>query len=88
MVELNLMVWRALKEEQQSCIKTNPNSRSLSAARKRGLVCVTSGNSYLASHIVKELLAHAYSVRVTIQHQGISTTVSWIKIYLLWIMVL
>nr|AIX92150.1 cinnamoyl-CoA reductase 1 [Betula platyphylla] len=64
MVELNLMVWRAaLKEEQQ-------NSCGLSSSeRRRELVCVTSGNSYLGSHIVKELLAHGYPVRVTVQYQ-------------------
>uniref|UniRef100_A0A2P2K6D0 Cinnamoyl-CoA reductase 2 n=1 Tax=Rhizophora mucronata TaxID=61149 RepID=A0A2P2K6D0_RHIMU len=32
------------------------------------LVCVTSGNSYLGSHMVKQLLAHGYLVRVTIQN--------------------
>lgn len=69
MVELNLMVWRAaLKEEQQ-------NSCGLSSSeRRRELVCVTSGNSYLGSHIVKELLAHGYPVRVTVQYQGTTSS--------------
>ncbi|XP_042969384.1 cinnamoyl-CoA reductase-like SNL6 [Carya illinoinensis] len=61
------MVPLALKQKQESCF-TNPNNCILSA-RKRDLVCVTSGNSYLDSHIVKELQAHGYPVRVTIQNQ-------------------
>lgn len=39
------------------------------SAREKGLVCVTSGSSFLGSYIVKELLAHGYLVRVTIQNQ-------------------
>jgi uncharacterized protein YbjT (DUF2867 family) len=62
-----LMVLQALKKKQQSRI-TNLSKCSLSA-RKKDLVCVTSGNSYLGSHIVKELLANGYPVRVTIQNQ-------------------
>ncbi|GAB2299900.1 hypothetical protein Dimus_033949 [Dionaea muscipula] len=39
-------------------------------ARERKLVCVTSGNSYLGAHLIKELLVHGYFVRATIQNQG------------------
>jgi hypothetical protein len=39
-------------------------------ARENKLVCVTDGNSFLGSHIVKELLSRGYLVRVTIQNQG------------------
>ena len=74
-----LMVLQALKKKQQSRI-TNLSKCSLSA-RKKDLVCVTSGNSYLGSHIVKELLANGYPVRVTIQNQGTSS-VSYINIYI------
>ncbi|XP_022759965.1 cinnamoyl-CoA reductase-like SNL6 [Durio zibethinus] len=51
----------------QKCVG-NVFSCSLSAREKK-LICVTSGNSYLGSFIVKELLAHGYLVRVTIQHE-------------------
>ncbi|GAB4827437.1 hypothetical protein Ancab_034322 [Ancistrocladus abbreviatus] len=39
------------------------------SARERKLVCVTSGNSYFGAHLIKELLAHGYFVRATIQNQ-------------------
>src|SRR3989442_775461 len=39
-------------------------------ARENELVCVTSANSFLASHLIKKLLADGYLVRVTIQHPG------------------
>lgn len=39
-------------------------------ARDRKIVCVTSGNSYLGSHLIKKLLAYGYLVRVTIQNQA------------------
>ncbi|XP_057467969.1 cinnamoyl-CoA reductase-like SNL6 [Actinidia eriantha] len=39
------------------------------SARERELVCVTSGNSYLGSHVVKKLVARGYLVRVTVQNQ-------------------
>lgn len=42
-------------------------------AREKKLVCVTAGNSYLGSHLLKQLLAHSYLVRVIIQHQGNSS---------------
>ncbi|CAK7335093.1 unnamed protein product [Dovyalis caffra] len=38
-------------------------------ARENKLVCVTDGNSFLGSHIVKELLSRGYLVRVTIHNQ-------------------
>lgn len=63
-----LIAMPILKKKQQNRIN-NSSSCKLSA-RKRELVCVTSGNSYLGSHIVKELLAYGYPVRVTIQNQG------------------
>ncbi|OMO96536.1 3-beta hydroxysteroid dehydrogenase/isomerase [Corchorus capsularis] len=47
----------------------NVFSSSLSARDKK-LICVTSGNSYLGSRIVKELLARNYLVRLTIQHEA------------------
>ncbi|XP_011021180.1 PREDICTED: cinnamoyl-CoA reductase 2-like isoform X1 [Populus euphratica] len=40
-------------------------------ARENKLVCVTDGNSFLGSHIVKELLSRGYLVRVTIQNQAV-----------------
>lgn len=40
-----------------------------SGAKERRLVCVTSANSLLAKHVVKQLLARGYSVRVTLQTQ-------------------
>ena len=55
-------------EKEQKCIGSVFSS-SLSAREKK-MICVTSGNSYLGSRIVKELLARNYLVRVTIQHQG------------------
>ncbi|XP_059670545.1 cinnamoyl-CoA reductase-like SNL6 [Cornus florida] len=56
-----------LGDEQRKC-NGNVFSCSLSA-RERKLVCVTSGNSYFGSHLVRKLLAHGYLVRVTIQNQ-------------------
>ena len=73
-----LIVLPVLKKKQQNRIN-NSSSCNLSA-RKRELVCVTSGNSYLGSHIVKELLAYGYPVRVTIQNQG-TQSVSQINIF-------
>ena len=54
--------------KEQKCVG-NVFSSGLSAREKK-LICVTSGNSYLGSFIVKELLARGYLVRVTIQHPG------------------
>ncbi|KAK6266484.1 hypothetical protein QUC31_017321 [Theobroma cacao] len=54
--------------KEQKCVG-NIFSSSLSAREKK-LICVTSGNSYLGSCIVKELLARSYLVRVTIQHEA------------------
>lgn len=48
-------------------------------ARDRKIVCVTSGNSYLGSHLIKKLLAYGYLVRVTIQNQGTSNPFSLIS---------
>ncbi|KAM4123880.1 hypothetical protein ACB094_01G189900 [Castanea mollissima] len=67
MASSKLIVLPVLKKKQQNRIN-NSSSCKLSA-RKRELVCVTSGNSYLGSYIVKELLAYGYPVRVTIQNQ-------------------
>lgn len=39
-------------------------------ARDRKIVCVTGGNSYFGSHLIKKLLAYGYLVRVIIQNQG------------------
>lgn len=39
-------------------------------ARDRKIVCVTSGNSYFGSQLIKKLLACGYLVRVIIQNQG------------------
>ncbi|WKA03871.1 hypothetical protein VitviT2T_021953 [Vitis vinifera] len=58
----------SFKEEQQRKCVGNAFGSSLNA-RERKLVCVTSGNSYLSSHIVRELLAGGYLVRVTIQKE-------------------
>lgn len=41
------------------------------SGRQKKLVCVTTGNSCLGVHIVKQLLARAYLVRITVQNQGI-----------------
>lgn len=60
---------RCLREEEQKVCVNNAFSCG-SDARERKLVCVTSGNSNLGSHIVKALLARGYLVRVTIQNQG------------------
>lgn len=38
------------------------------SGREKKLVCVTSGNSCLGVHIVKQLLARAYFVRITVQN--------------------
>ncbi|KDP24364.1 hypothetical protein JCGZ_25660 [Jatropha curcas] len=56
------------KEEEIHCIGRAFNGSNL-LARENKLVCVTSGNSFLGSHIVKKLLADGYLVRVTIQNQ-------------------
>lgn len=58
-----------LREEEQKVCVNNAFSCGLDA-REGKLVCVTSGNSNLGSHIVKVLLARGYLVRVTIQNQG------------------
>ncbi|KAL6324635.1 hypothetical protein AAG906_013448 [Vitis piasezkii] len=58
----------SFKEEQQRKCVGNAFSSSLNT-RERKLVCVTSGNSHLSSHIVRELLAGGYLVRVTIQKE-------------------
>jgi hypothetical protein len=42
---------------------------SLKAGENK-LVCVTDGNSFLGSHIVKELLSRGHLVRVTVHNQG------------------
>lgn len=39
------------------------------SGRQKKLVCVTTGNSCLGVHIVKQLLARAYLVRITVQNQ-------------------
>ncbi|XP_021817622.1 cinnamoyl-CoA reductase-like SNL6 [Prunus avium] len=57
-----------LREEEQKVCVNNAFSCGLDA-REGKLVCVTSGNSNLGSHIVKVLLARGYLVRVTIQNQ-------------------
>lgn len=54
--------------KKQKCVG-NMFSHSFNEREKK-LICVTSGNSYLGSFIVKGLLAHGYLVRVTIQHPG------------------
>lgn len=59
----------SLREEQKNCVNCAFGC-SLDIAREKNLVCVTSGNSYLGSHIVRALLARGYLVRVTIQNQG------------------
>ncbi|KAK9924764.1 hypothetical protein M0R45_033115 [Rubus argutus] len=59
----------SLREEQKNCVNY-PFGCSLDIAREKNLVCVTSGNSYLGSHIVRALLARGYLVRVTIQNQA------------------
>ncbi|XP_031279349.1 cinnamoyl-CoA reductase-like SNL6 [Pistacia vera] len=61
----------ALSERQKTCknVKGFTSYAGLSGREGKLLVCVTGGNSYLASHIVKELLAHSYLVRVIIQNQ-------------------
>lgn len=48
-------------------------------ARDRKIVCVTSGNSYFGSHLIKKLLVCGYLVRVTIQNQGTSNPFSLIS---------
>ncbi|KAJ8751847.1 hypothetical protein K2173_026045 [Erythroxylum novogranatense] len=54
----------ALTEERKSC----DGNAFLSYGTEIKLVCVTSGNSFLGSHVVKELLARGYLVRVTLQN--------------------
>uniref|UniRef100_A0A7N0TN88 3-beta hydroxysteroid dehydrogenase/isomerase domain-containing protein n=1 Tax=Kalanchoe fedtschenkoi TaxID=63787 RepID=A0A7N0TN88_KALFE len=54
-------------EEKRRCASSLRASCNL-GARERKIVCVTSGNSRLSCLIVRQLLAHAYSVRVTLQH--------------------
>ncbi|XP_021887951.1 cinnamoyl-CoA reductase-like SNL6 isoform X2 [Carica papaya] len=41
------------------------------SGRQKKLVCVTTGNSCLGVHIVKQLLARAYLVRITVQNQDL-----------------
>ncbi|XVE77439.1 hypothetical protein DITRI_Ditri13aG0062700 [Diplodiscus trichospermus] len=65
-VEVQKQILVQVFEKEQKCVG-NVFSYSLSAIEKK-LICVTSGNSYLGSCIVKELLAHSYHVRVTVQH--------------------
>ncbi|XP_050226927.1 cinnamoyl-CoA reductase-like SNL6 [Mercurialis annua] len=60
----------AFKVEETNCNGFGRARLSSSLnARENKLVCVTSGNSYLGSQIVKNLLANGYLVRVTIQNQ-------------------
>ncbi|KAK9272910.1 hypothetical protein L1049_003289 [Liquidambar formosana] len=63
---LKPLVPPAFWEEQRKCVG-RAFSCSLGATERK-LVCVTSGNSYLGSHLVRELLAHGYLVRVTLQN--------------------
>lgn len=69
----------ALSESQKTCKNVNgfTSYAGLSGREGKLLVCVTGGNSYLGSHIVKELLAHSYLVRVIIQNQGRVTLLLW-----------
>lgn len=55
-------------EEGKPCIGKKIIS-SLKAGDNK-LVCVTDGNSFLGSHIVKELLSRGHLVRVTVHNQG------------------
>ena len=64
-----LLLLPSFKEEQERKCLGNAFSSNLNT-RERKLVCVTSGNSYLGSHIVKELLAAGYLIRLTIQKEG------------------
>ncbi|KAJ9147405.1 hypothetical protein P3X46_029570 [Hevea brasiliensis] len=60
------LILPAFQAEEVHC--TGRAFSSSLSAREKKLVCVTSGNSCLDSHIVKELLANGYLVRVTIQN--------------------
>ncbi|XAR71342.1 Cinnamoyl-CoA reductase [Bertholletia excelsa] len=57
----------AMRDDQSRCYR-NAFSCSFNA-RESGLVCVTGGNSYFGSALVKKLLARGYFVRVSIQNQ-------------------
>nr|KJB08447.1 hypothetical protein B456_001G082300 [Gossypium raimondii] len=65
-IEVPKPILMPISGKEQKCVG-NIFSCSFNAREKK-LICVTSGNSYLGSFIVKELLAHGYLVRVTIQH--------------------
>ncbi|KAI8032373.1 Cinnamoyl-CoA reductase-like SNL6 [Camellia lanceoleosa] len=61
----------ALSNDEERCVDNRSNgfSCSFSAIKERGLLCVTSGNTCLGSHLVKKLLSRGYFIRVTIQNQ-------------------
>ncbi|KAJ4833259.1 hypothetical protein Tsubulata_005093 [Turnera subulata] len=67
MVSSNLLPVQGFGLEGKHC-RAKVFSSCLNA-REKQLICVTSGNSFLGSCIVKELLARGYLVRVTIQNQ-------------------
>ncbi|GMP28482.1 hypothetical protein CsSME_00004003 [Camellia sinensis var. sinensis] len=62
----------ALSNDEERCVDNRSNgfSCSFSAIKERELLCVTSGNTCLGSHLVKKLLSRGYFIRVTIQNQG------------------
>ncbi|XP_044468771.1 cinnamoyl-CoA reductase-like SNL6 [Mangifera indica] len=68
--ELLELHFAALSEGQKSCknVKGFTSHAGLKGREGKLMVCVTGGNSYLGSCIVKELLAHSYLVRVIIQN--------------------
>ncbi|KAL6994054.1 hypothetical protein U1Q18_012160 [Sarracenia purpurea var. burkii] len=61
---------RKVEEGRRRCLGNSFKQANCSlSARERRVVCVTSGNSYLGSLLVKKLLARGYLVRVTLQNQ-------------------
>ncbi|XP_038990913.1 cinnamoyl-CoA reductase-like SNL6 [Hibiscus syriacus] len=66
-MEVEVAIPPPIPGKQQKCVGNVFSCSSIAGEKK--LICVTSGNSYLGSSIVKELLSHGYLVRVTVQHQ-------------------
>lgn len=68
-VAISLELEPAKQRNDHGMFFTRGFSCSLNA-RDRKIVCVTSGNSYFGSHLIKKLLACGYLVRVVIQNQA------------------
>nr|DAD35199.1 TPA_asm: hypothetical protein HUJ06_005839 [Nelumbo nucifera] len=65
---------------QKPCALTATWFSCTLSTSERKLICVTSANSFLASLILKQLLARGYLVRATVQNQGLPLPLPYISV--------